>query len=338
MEAQEVIRLADWFNDYVDQGFSIYSILVSVLQHNAQQANKQPVKEPLDNLVLFLEKIPTRQLSELQYRILEELSISNLLGKRGAKWIEDTVKTNTYDPANTYELTNNAYIKLKEAGDKLNLFREASSNIGITRSYFEPEKNKLLINVIYQNEASISNMRDWKKWAHAWEQIISGLTAAVDEKPEDVSIVGVSNGSIIITLAATATCTWLMSLIFKHITDSWKRKLDVQLKMEELRQVHMLTKKMEMEFKVLETERKDNAKRKIQEEITRKFPNLENEVKAKLDKSIERSLDFGEAGGDVDFVIPKGVEGDHERNVEIEEVRESINELQNAKQEIKLLE
>ena len=296
MEVQEVISLADWFNENLDQAINAYTSLVNVLQHNAQQVDKQPVQEPLEDLVRVLAAMPTEQLSLLQLRVLENLEVSGLIGRRGAKWIEETVKTKTYDPATTFQSTQDANSKLQQAKAQLDSFGSAATAVGFVRSDFEEETDHLLINIIFQNDASIANVRDWKKRSAEWEQIIAGLAEAVGEKPEDVTVAGFSNGSIILTLAATAAVTKLLAMISKHIVGIAHDILSVRIKAEELRQARMMTDNMQEEFKNLEKTKRDAGKAEIAEEIGRALPDLEPEIRTKLDKSIEKALAFGEAG------------------------------------------
>ena len=339
MEVQEVISLADWFNENLDQAINAHTSLVNVLRHNAQQANKQPVQELLEDLVRVLAAMPTEQLSLLQLRVLEKLEVSDLIGKRGAKWIEKTVKTETYDPATAFQLAADANSKLQQAKAQLDSFGSAASAVGFVRSDFDEETDHLLINIIFQNDASIANVRDWKKRSAEWEQIIAGLAAAVGEKPEDVTVAGFSNGSIILTLAATAAVTKLLAMISKHIVGIAHDILSVRIKVEELRQARMMTKNMQTEFNNLEKTRRDTGKAEIAEEIDRALPNLEPEVRTKLNKSIDKALAFGEAGGEVDFVLPDREEDGEAEVVEaFDEIRTLVEDQQRVRQAVKLLE
>ena len=339
MEVQEVIRLSDWFDEHLDQAINAYTNLVSVLQNNTRQPEKLPVQEPLEDLMKVLAAMPTEQLSLLQFRMLETLEVSDLIGRRGAQWIEVTVKTTTYDPATTFQSAHDANSKLQNAKTQLGSFGSAAAGVGIVRSNLEEETDHLLINIIFQNDVSIENVRDWKKMSAEWEQIIAGLAAAVGERPEDVAVAGVSNGSIIVTLGATAAVTKLLAMISKHIVGIAHDILSVQTKAEELRQARIMTKTMEVEFKQLEQTKRDEGKAEIAGEIDCALPDLEPEIRSKLQKSVDKALAFGEAGGEVDFVLPDREE-DEETEVDkaIDEIRTLVEDQQRVRQEVKLLE
>lgn len=338
MEVHEVIRLSDWFAEYVEDAAAKFDELVRVLQHNAQQANKLEVQEPLESLCDTLQGMPTEQISSLQMRLLGDLQVDTLIGKRGAQWVESTVKTTTYDPATTFTTIQTATQKIREALAQLAGFKKAAKSVGITREPIDATENQYLINVIFQHDAAIANVRDWKKMAGDWEQIISGLAAAAGEKPEDVAVVGVSNGSIILTLGATAAVTKLLAMISKHITGIAHDVLSVRIKAEELRQARFMTKTMEAEFQQLETAKRDEGKQKIAEAIEDALPDLKPEVRAKIDKSVDKALAFGEAGGEVDFVVPDDDLSDNEVNEELQEIIALVEDQQTARDGVKLLE
>lgn len=341
MEIREIIRLADWFDEEADKLISLYSALTNILQHNAQQASSQPVKDPLEELTEYLRDMPTEQISTLQFRILGDLETDQLIGQRGAQWINETVKSTTYDPATTYSNSQQALQKIQETRTKLNAFRSSSEGIGITRTSYDTDDGDYLINIVFQNDVAISNIRDWKKTASDWDQIVSGISGAVGEKPEDTAVVGVSNGSIIVTLGATAAVTKILATISKHITSIAHDILSIRLKAEELRQMKMTTKNMENEFKLIEKTKRDDGLVEIKAAIAEVLPDLAPEVSAKLDNSIKKALAFGEAGGELDFVVPEDDidddDVDEELTEEFELIRGLVEEQQKMQQEVKLL-
>lgn len=342
MEIREIIRLADWYEGEADELTNAYISLTSALQHNAQQSGQQPVTGQLNALLTLLNEMPVEQLSTLQFRVLDHFDVSGLLGKPGAKWIDQIVKTATYDPATTYQQAQKALTSLENARQQLMAFKNASTAIGIEDQHFEPDEKRFLINVIFQGNASISNVRDWKKTASDWEQIVAGLAAAIGERPEDTTVVGVSNGSIILTLGATAALTKLLATISKHITGIAHDILSVRLMAEELRQKKMTTANMEKEFSQLEANKRADGIKLISESVDAALPDIAPEDRTKLNKSIEKALAFGEAGGEVDFVIPEvDQSSDEDEDAVAEEllaIRNLVEDQQRTRQEVKRLE
>jgi len=342
MEVSEIIRLADWFNVHTADVQPKYQTLVGVLQNNAQQPTQQPVTEPFKDLSRTLAAMPTQELSSLQTRVLEELDVAELVGKPGKKWLNGKIKATTYDPATTFETIQKASQRLESAKQQLTQFKTSAASVGFTSGDQIDAPTPYVINVIFQGDAAIADVRDWKKTATDWEFIISGVAGLVDEKPEDVKIVGASNGSIIFTLSATPLITKILATISKHIASIANSYLDFQLKREELKRSAMYTEVMQKELDRLEGDRRAEAKALILDEVKALAADATPEAMAKLEKAIDRQITFGEKGGELDFVSPPSVDEDAEGYDEelaetIEEIRGLIEDYRTEAQQTQLL-
>ena len=339
MDVQEIIRLADWFDKNADNAISKYNTLAEVLQHNAQQTSNLRVREPLETLVSVLNEMPTQQLTQLQYKILSNLNVADLIGKSGVKWIRKTIETHTYDPATTFETVQNALSHLQSARILIDTFRTAAIEVGIVSDEIKENDTEIKISIIFRADVMISNIRDWKTTAADWEKIFHGLAVAVNEKPEDVKIVSFENGSFILTLVATVAITKLLAMISKHIAGIAQDTILIQTKLEELKQLKLTTKNMEMEFKTMGKDRDKKGKEAIISELNKQFPDLDPETINNVTMSINKAIAFAQAGGEIDFSIPDNSdesENDTQR-VENQELRELIEEHNRVKQKVKLL-
>ena len=342
MEVSQVVQLSNWLEDNLASVMPKYSALVSVLQNNSQQPSQQPVTQPLKDLSRALADMQTSQLSALQVGVLEELDAAKLVGKQGKAWINHQVKAMTYDPATTFQSVQQGKQKLEEAQRLLVEFRTSAGNVGFQDADFVDAPTPYVFNVIFQENAAIENVRDWKKTATDWELIIGGVTAVAGEKPEDVAVVGTQNGSIIYTLSATPIVTKILATVSKHIASIANDYLDFQLKREDLRRSRMMSDAIEKDLKRQETERRANGKAMILEAIKEIAPAAKPEEIAKLEKAVDRQMKFSEDGGDIDFVLPPKLDEESDEYDEdlaqtVDDVRELIQDFRSEVQNTKLL-
>lgn len=342
MNIIEVIRLADWLKENTTDVDSEYQALVDVLQNNATQPTQQPVTEPFKELCATLSSMPTEELSTLQMRVLEDLDIIDLIGRRGKQWLKQKIRLTTYDPATTFETIQKASQRILAAKQKLLEFKTSATTIGFSESTPRDEHTPYVVNVIFQGDASISNVRDWKKTATDWELIISGAAGVVGEKPEDIKVIGASNGSIIFSLSATPLVTKVLATISKHIASIANDYLDFQLKREELERSRMMSDAIKNDLKRQEDERRKEGKTIILDEVKKLAPTATPEEIAKLTKAIDKQISFSESGGEVDFITPPDIDVDAEGFDEdlaetVQEIRVLIEEYRAETQQTKLL-
>jgi hypothetical protein len=342
MEVSEIIRLADWLEDHMSGVEPKYAALVTVLQNNAQQASQQPVTEPLKDLSKALIAMPMQEVSTLQMRVLQDLEVDNLVGKLGRQWLNQKVRSTTYDPATTFQTIQQAAQKLAEAKRKLKQYKSAAAEVGFDDGEELDAPSPYIINVIFQGNAAIENVRDWKKTAADWELIFAGVAGVVDEKPEEVKILGTSNGSIIFTLSASPLVTKVLATISKHIASIANNYLDFQLKREELERSRMMTKVIADDLALQETSRRSEGKKAVLEAVQKIVPDASPETMAMLEKAVEKHIAFSESGGEVDFVSPPSQDEEAEDYDEdlaetVDEIRGLIEEYRAEQQQTALL-
>lgn len=345
MDVIEVIRLADWFSQNTTEVDPLYLVLVSVLQNNAQQPSQLPVAEPLNGLSEALAEMPTQELSAIQMRLLNDLEVADLIGRRGKRWLNLKVRATTYDPATTFLTIQRASQLIADAKRRLNEFKVSAGTIGITSEsslLTTSLPSAYVINIIFQGDVSITNVRDWKKTAADWDLIISGVAGVAGEKPEEVKVIGTSNGSIILSLSATGLVTKILATISKHIAHISNDYLDFQLKREDLERSRMMSQAIRNDLSRQESERRLAGQREVIDAVKKIVPNAKPDSLASLEKAVEKHIAFSERGGDVDFVTPpvydEDTDGfDQALAVDVAEIRELIEAYRSEKRQTKLL-
>jgi len=342
MEVSQVVQLANWYKMHFKELESKYSTLVNVLQHNSQQASKQPIADPLKNLSRALGKMPISELSSLQIRILEDLDVAQLVGKSGRIWIIRTVQTSTYDPATAFQTVQEAFQKLVEAQNRLEEFKNSAAGVGFKRDDIIDAPTPYAFNVIFRGDAAIGNVTDWKKTAADWEFYLGSVAVAAGEKPEDVSVVGAQNGSIIYTLCAAPIVTKVLATISKHIASIANDYLDFQLKREQLERSRMYSEAIKNDLNRQEKERREESKVALMKVIKEMLPDAEPEALAKVDKAIDRYITFTEKGGEMDYILPPPMDEESENYDDdlahtVEEIRDLIQGYREEVQKTKLL-
>ena len=349
MNVIELFELAEWYKSDFREMHKHYNTLHAVLQNNATQPTQQPVEEPLENLVAFLSGMDLGKLSLQQLKLLEQLGVGNLVGKVGAAYVVSTVKTATYDPSTTQHKIEAAMQRVSEAEEQLSAYASAVTELGIEPDTFEDVEGRIIVRIGFREDASIKNMSDWKSSSEDWYNIVRGLAMVAGEAPEDTKIIGATNGSVVLVLAATAAVTKLLAMISKHITGIAKNIISVGIARENLRQQKILTKTMETEFTKLEKKTRGDGIAAINKDLAKMVSkDAQGDIKSALEKSITKLLEFGESGGDVDFVAPPEAEPSEvedenmeladEALAEIENIRDLILEYQEEREAVKLLE
>ena len=342
MEVTQVIQLAEWLDENLKEVAPAYQTLVSVLQHNSQQAHRQQVTPPLKQLTRALDGMNTTELSALQLDVLGKLDVQNLIGQQGKVWVNHHVKSTSFDPATTFKTVVSAQQRLLEAQRLLRGFKSASEEVGFTDSSVVDAPTPYVFNVVFREDASIKNVKDWKTTANDWELIIGGVASVAGEKTEDVAVVGTQNGSIIFTLSATPLVTKILATVSKHIASIANDYLDFELKREELRRSRMMSEAIEKDLNRQEEERRTRGKAQIIEAVKGIVPNATPEELAKLEKAVERHIKFSENGGDVDFVLPPELDhedGDYDEDLAqtVDEIRDLIQDYRAEAEKTKLL-
>lgn len=304
MNVNELYKLAIWYDERHSTLSRRYQELLNPLQHNATQANKQPLESPLEALLTELKAMSFEELSLQQLALLRSLGADEFLGASGVQFIDKTVRSSDYDPATAVEEMQRAVSKLNGAHQQLIAYRDAVKALEVDLMDFEEPDDFITIRVGFQNDAAINNVTDWKKSASDWYEIIRGLSLASGESPESTKVLGAGTGSLILFLATTATVTILLAIISKNVSSVAKNIIEIQSETENLRQKKILTKVMEGELSKQVQELKKGALATVLAETRQQIPDLKNEAETALTNSVKKLLAFNEKGGNVDFVAP----------------------------------
>ncbi len=347
MDAIEIQGLSDWYKAYFKGIRQRFDALLNVLSTNASQQVQQPVEEPLTNLVDFLKEIRLQELSLEQLRLLEQMEVLELFGPAGAENVSQIVRTASYDPASVDQKIRVRLERVNSAQEKLTNVSSALKNLGFSPESFDAPEDRITIRVGFKRDASIDNIKDWKSSAEDWYQIVRGVGLAVGEAPEDTKILGATKGSVILILGATCAVTGLLAVISRNICGIAKDTLSVLSEIENLRQKKMLTATMETEMKKLVDAKREEGLKAIEHEVEQMMSaTLDGEKQTALQKSIHKLLDFGEKGGDIDFVEPPEAPSDGPEEAsdvdqladKFSDVRRFIQEYQELREQLKQIE
>ena len=302
MEVSQIVQLSDWLEKNLRAALTVsQSRIAGIMLSSQQQLEPQPVTELLKELSRALANMQTSELSRLQFGVLEKMDVAYLVGDQGAAWINQQVEEMT-SPTATFQAVFQGLNELESALHRLNRFKISASKIGFQYTNEVDALASCVFNVVFQKGTSIKNVRDWKQSASNWEFIISSVAAVVDERPEDISVVGTQNGSIILTLSATPIFTKILATVSKHIASIINDQLDFQLKREELRRSRMMTDVIEKEFAKMEVDRNSTQIKKILAAVKNSFDKQDPEAIAKLEGAVDRLIKFFTEGGEVEFV------------------------------------
>lgn len=347
MNVLELDDLAVWYSSRHSALRRVYNALLSPLQHNASQPNKQPLEEHLNNLVSHLRSMSFDTLSLEQLSLLEDMGVAQFLGGSGAAFVEGLVKTSDFDPATAVAKLTDAIAVIDGTETKLESYHGALDNLELKLRKYEPPSDRITVRIGFKHGAAIDDVVDFKDAGKEWHEIIRGIALAHGEAPEDTKVIGASTGSIILYLLATLAVTGTLAKVSKHLSGIAKDILDVETAREDLRQKKILTKTMEAEFEALVEGKRSSAVETALAEIQASSTGLDGEARNALEKSIEKLLKFNRKGGDLDFVTPvveDGDEDDEDAERETEEVselfasaRQAILDYQAVRNEVRLL-
>jgi hypothetical protein len=349
MNVDELNRLAEWYNEHFPRLSSLYNALISPIQHNASQPNKQTVEDQMEQLLSYLSEMKFDDLSIQQLNMLSKIGVDRFIGAAGVSCVNSVIRTSNYDPATAAQKLNEAIQSIASAHSGFTSYINAVSSLKALDQKNDDEDKFITIRVGFQNDASIDNITDWKDSGKDWYDIIRGLSLACGEAPEDTKVIGAASGSIILILAGTYSLTKLLALISKSVSSVAKDVIEVRSSVEDLRQKKLLTEAMQKEFTQIENGKKSGALSEILKTIESKIPRMDGEVRNALKGSIQKLLSFNEKGGNVDFVAPDtqedgssgepnaGGESSGDLKVALAEAQAAIREYQGERENLKLL-
>lgn len=343
MNTRELFSLCEWFSTHAKPAAQYYGELQAALRHNATQPQKQPVRDQLNKLLSALRSMPMHELNNDQIHILEGQNVVHLTGAPGAKGVEKIVKSARFDPATANAEIQQMHHAMNEALRKLGAVKDSLLEIEEFETY-QSDFDQMIVRIHFKDTAAISDVAAWKEWSNEWFDIVRGIAMCVDEAPENVRVLGARQGSVIMILGATAGVTALLLLISNHLTKIALNGLQVANAVEDLKQKVKLN---QVQVEGLEKSIADGDKNAVKD--------LVNEAKESLPKAIDggqenalinsitKFQNFTRKGGEVDFLAPPDpddvaeMELDENEVQQITEIRETLEELRNIREETRLL-
>lgn len=349
MQVSELLKLADWFKQEIDDPgilikFKEFKVQV---ERNGNSSQKISFEVQKENLFEIIKIISFDELSLEQIDFLDKLNIKNMFGKEGINQIEEILFKNNLDMATAIKRINALNSQLNNAKTVFDRIRET------LESYFEKgedeiKENEVQIRVYFKESASINNIVDLKKYAELWHEIGRGIALSESNTPEDFRVISAEKGSIIINMAVIASAAYIVSEIIIRVLTITEKILNIRKLLHETKSIKMSnSKEIEKEYKKeIDKEKKDGAEKILN--IIKKDLSPEakkdGEVINALRKSINDIIDFSEKGGVVDILHKENVED--EEDVEqltdnrelIKKLNENIEEVRKLEQTIKQLE
>lgn len=343
MNVSELLRFTKWMAEHGEAAKQKYDALTGVLSHNASQPQKQPVLEPLDDLLATLISLPLQQLTLEQAGMLEHLGVDGFVGRKGHNFVEQTVRAGDYDPATAASQIREARNAIEQSVSNMRIIQDALENLNFIDEIDAIDTKEITLRLQFKDEASISNVVELKDWSNEWHEIIRGVALCVDQAPEQAKVVGATNGSLILVLSGTLAVVTLMALIAKNVSSIIKEGFVIAEAAEDLKQKKLLTKTIEQEFQMRREEIERDGVQKIVDAIRKELPvDLDGEKDTALRRSVEKYMEFNQRGGELDFVSPpeEAEDGETAGGMDADEItafRRIVEEVRTTRAELQML-
>ncbi len=338
MNIEELLKLSKWITSEARSVVSQYELVYGILQHNSSHPQQKPLEEDLSKLKKSLRGMSLHTLSMSQIRMLENLGALSYLGKNGVNFLKKVESKTGIDSATATQDVSKAKHALDEAIRRSERIMEAFSGIKIEGlEDTKIEDGIALLRVEFKDDASITNIVEWKAWASTWHDIARGITMSVGDAPESVQVLGASKGSIIIELGVALTVAKIITSIVNEIIGTTLKLTELQSSREDLRKKRLINdqieKGIESQINSITEKSVEHIKEKTLQCIKK---NKDGEKESALHKAISKLLDFHKKGGEVDCIPPES-EDDSEGSEEIESLRSAVENLRIAQKELKLI-
>lgn len=345
MQIQELLSLSYWIDEQIikTQVVSKYQKLLAVLQQNVNARNNQPrqgFKTQTDTLVETIRAITTSGLTNEQERMLEKLNILQNIGLAGVEQLENILFRNSLDIATAAKEVSIIHQKMTAAVASSNQIKASLEPLlEVAEEDNDEEIHDVVMRVHFQNDVSLENISDFKKWGSTWFEIGRGIAMAHDHAPEDIKVIGAQKGSIIIELAVVTAIATTASTIILSALKVADRVLTIRKKAEEIRSLKLNNKKLEADLEKEADKEKKEGLDSITKEISVSLKIDQNgdgeKVKA-LEKSVKNLIDFVENGGEVDFFADE--QETEEENAEIEQLKVNFAEIKQLEKRVLAIE
>lgn len=325
MNVNEVIGLAHWLNDYVLPTMNVYEQLAAAMEQNAANGSKVPLREHLDAVEKALRAMPVEQLTFQQTDVLEKIEAFQLLGEKGWRFVERTVKEGNFDPASAAIDIRKAKQIIEKAVSLYEEAHKALSAVGMRDETEYDSSEKVTVRIRFKDGVEISNISQLKNRTADWYEISRGLAMAAGEKPEDIEVKGATTGSVIIILGTTLAVAKIIALIMKQVASTVKSSMEIAHVLQDWKMRHVADTEVERVLierrKGIEENGTAEALMLVKEKIDSK---IAGDVENALKKSIDKMFSFASKGGEVDMLPPPQPTEDEEVDAAVADAINSI--------------
>ncbi|WP_171229034.1 hypothetical protein [Ruegeria sp. HKCCA4008] len=350
MEVAEVFELARWYDEVGPSLGDQYQKLQTVLNHNASPNQKQPVREPLEDLILVLKSMPMTELNFQQVAHLDDMGVAPYLGNRGAEFVERVVTRSSYDPATSASEISQALTSVRNAVQTLNSLVTELKNNGFEPDAVpdDPNGDMASARIQFKQDASIRDIADMKKWSSDWNDIARGVGHLVGQTPHDLKVVGATNGSIVVCVTGSLMLISAFAFMSKKVSGIVLDVLRVQNAIEDLRHKRLSNETIEKSMRDDLKKREGDLVAEIIEGLKERAGDAyKPEHDAHLETAVKKYLAFSKKGGEMDYLQPpepelqeddQDGEPQEHQDLLVNELRELVSEIRLIKAETLLLE
>lgn len=350
MQIEELYDLTYWITKEIVKTNIVqhYTSLFTILNQNAQpNTAKVPFEEQRKVLLAVLSNVETTELSIEQMEILAKIGIANNVGQNGVSLIEDTLYKNALDIASAVKKLQTAINEINNGINWSNQLSQSFSSI-IDKTTLPVNDNEVIIRLRFTKDAHMSNITEFRDWGKIWYEISRGVTIVNNEAPENINIVGASNGSIILALASTYGVAKTLGMIITEALKLIDRVFDIKKKAEEIRALKLANDQVEKSLLQAADKERELGIQGIIRVLSDEYKldkSGQGDKANELTNAIKKLIDFIEKGGDVDFVVPENStevkdnsNSNQIDNEQREQLREMFKEVHRLESKIKLLE
>lgn len=351
MNVEELYGLTEWINSEISGQRipKLYNSLHTILQQNTQpNQQKQPFDEQKLSLIEALKKVPLNRLTLSQVDFLTKIGIAPYIGEEGVEHLEEILVKNPIDPATAASNLQTVLNSITQGIEKSNIIKKGLEGCVEVREF---PSDEFLIRVNFSNDAAITNIKDLKEWGDIWHTIGRGIGITHGIPPEEIRIIGASNGSILLDLGVTYLFVNTVSMILNKALNIAERVIQIRGEAEKVRTLHLSNNKIASQ---LETEAKkvnDEGIEKIKKEV---FSQLgignspDGDKQTAFVKALGLLINFLSKGGEVDCVIPdepetteeenEGESQDQPQRAQLTTLRESFQQIRDHSAKLRVLE
>ena len=270
------------------------------------------------------------------------MGVADLIGNKGWRFIERTVKEGNFDAASAATDARTAAQKIENALRLFKETRQALASIGVKGEPEYDNSDKITVRVRFKDGVEIVNVTQLKKWTAEWYDISRGLAMAAGARPEDVEVKGATTGSLILVLGATLGVATVIALIMKQVASTVKSSMEIAHTLQDWKMRNVADAEVERVLlarrKGIEDDGVAAALGLVKEKLGAR---VAGDVENALKKSIEKMFSFAEKGGEVDMlpppVQPANDEVDNEVADAINTITRNVEEMRTLKAATRLL-